>query len=211
MSVVDEPKALANAAVREARLGAIHQPHIAPLTDLVDALRSRMGPNCHIPYFDPLDGGINAECLFLLEAPGPNAIRSGFVSRNNPDETARNFFLLNSQAGIDRSRTVIWNVVPWYVGTGTNIRAVSGRDIEAALPSLGELFGLLRNLRVVALVGRKAATVRTFVVSQVPEAVIFETPHPSPMFVNRNPANRDVILAVLRRIADHLQELPGGG
>ena len=40
-----------------------------------------------IPHFDPLDGGSNAQVLFLMEAPGPKASASGFVSRNNPDET----------------------------------------------------------------------------------------------------------------------------
>lgn len=28
-----------------------------------------------IPYFDPFDGGTTAKCLFLLEAPGPKALR----------------------------------------------------------------------------------------------------------------------------------------
>ena len=79
-----------------------------------------MGEDHKIPQFDPLDGGIDAECLFLLEAPGPKAVNSGFVSRNNPDETAKNFFELNVGAGLERSKTITWNVVPWYVGSGTS-------------------------------------------------------------------------------------------
>jgi hypothetical protein len=66
----------------------------------------------------------------LLEAPGGRAVGSGFVSRNNPDETAKNFFLLNQEAGLPRSRTVTWNVVPWYVGSGEKIRAVTDADIR---------------------------------------------------------------------------------
>ena len=41
----------------------------------------------------------DAAILYLLEAPGRRAIESGFVSRDNPDETAKNFFLLNIEAG----------------------------------------------------------------------------------------------------------------
>ncbi len=83
---------------------------------VTDAPKSLKTP---VPHFDPLDGGINARVLFLLEAPGAKAVASGFVSRNNPDETARNFFDLNMAAGIARRDTVCWNVVPWYIGTGT--------------------------------------------------------------------------------------------
>ena len=211
MTLTDEPKSLSITAVREARYEALRQPHIAPLTNFVERLRSHIGATYHVPYFDPLDGGVNAECLFLLEAPGPNAVRSGFVSRNNPDETAKNFFLLNQQAGIDRSRTVTWNIVPWYVGTGTKIRAVNGNDIKVALPSLQELLSLLRLLRVVVLVGRKAAAARTTVVSLAPTVQIFETPHPSPMFVNRSPKNRDAILSVLKRISERVSAVQSGG
>jgi hypothetical protein len=94
--IEDAPKSLARPEERARRLALIESPHVAALTHLVVELRGELGPNYQIPYFDPLDGGTNAECLFLLEAPGPKAVASGFISRNNPDETARN--LLNQQA-----------------------------------------------------------------------------------------------------------------
>lgn len=165
MILADEPKSLSIAAERETRLAAIRQPNVAPLSDFVERLRSSIGDAYQVPYFDPFDGGVAAECLFLLEVPGPKAIQSGFVSRNNPDETAKNFLLLNRRAGIDRSRTVVWNIVPWYVGTGTKIRPVNTSDIEKSLPSLREVLGLLDHLRVVVLVGRKAAAAHTLVAS----------------------------------------------
>lgn len=66
--------------------------HIAPLTEYVAKLRLRgLG---EVPDFDPLDGGIEARILFLLEKPGPmtaeggKRIGSGFISRNNDDSTA---------------------------------------------------------------------------------------------------------------------------
>lgn len=197
----DSPKSLAHPNERAHRLALIKAPHVAPLNEMVEALRDEFGPQYQIPYFDPLDGGTSAECLFLLEAPGPKAIASGFISRNNPDETARNFFLLNQQAGIDRRRTVTWNVVPWYVGTGTKIRAANAADVRSAGAALSTLLGLLPQLRVVALVGAKAQRVREAI---SPTVQVFAMPHPSPMFVNRAPGNRERILAVLREVASEV-------
>jgi hypothetical protein len=202
---VDAPKSLRNPEVREARLAALALPHVAPLVTFVHGLRVRMGPSYSIPYFDPLDGGVEAECLFLLEAPGPRAITSGFVSRNNPDETAKNFFLLNQEAGIDRKSTVSWNIVPWYLGTGKQIRAASAKDIHTAQPSLEELFALLPRLRFVVLVGKKAAMAESNIRSLAPAAEVFAIPHPSPMFVNRAAGNRWLILSALEKLAHAMQ------
>lgn len=35
-------------------------------------------------------------------------------------------------------RTIIWNVVPWYVGSGEKIRAVTDADISASSPGNAE-------------------------------------------------------------------------
>ncbi|SCX77029.1 uracil-DNA glycosylase [Nitrosospira sp. Nsp13] len=152
---VDEPKSLGDTAILTHRLAQLSVSHIAPLTAFVEDLRSQRNLTHEIPHFDPFDGGTLAECLFLLEAPGSRAVESGFISRNNPDETAKNFFTFNREAGLDRRRTVVWNVVPWYVGTGQKIRPVTLKDIRDAEPALRSLLPLLPNLKVVVLVGQK--------------------------------------------------------
>ena len=152
----DRPKLLGDAAAVAARLKEIHAPHIAHLTAFVEALRVEAGPGAQVPYFDPWDGGVGATTLFLLEAPGSRAVRSGFVSRNNPDETAKNFYELCIEAGIDRKKTIIWNAVPWYIGDGKKIRAATSKDLVDGLEPLARLLVLLPKLRVVVLVGRKA-------------------------------------------------------
>ena len=100
----------------------LNLPHIAPLTAYVEELRKRdLG---YIPYFDPMDGGINAKVLFLLEKPGPKTFNdpefekpgSGFISRNNNDPTAEATFNFMEQAQIPRDATVIWNVIPGWNG-----------------------------------------------------------------------------------------------
>ena len=112
----DAPGLLKEPTERDARLKMLNAPHMKPLTDYVAALRANLGEQYHIPNFDPCDGGIQARALFLLEAPGPRAKASGFVSSNNPDPTAKNLWNLIHNAGIARTDTLIWNIVPWYVG-----------------------------------------------------------------------------------------------
>ena len=152
-------------------------------------------------------------CLFLLdhyilpvlaEAPGPKAVKSGFVSRNNPDETAKNFLLLNSEAGIDRERTIIWNIVPWYVGSGTKIRPINAIDLLTAAPLLTAFLSLLTRLRSIVLVGGKAASARSAIAALATGAKLHAIPHPSPMFVNRSPTNRLILLAALKQVAANL-------
>jgi uracil-DNA glycosylase len=198
---VDLPKSLSSQREREARLAHLALPHMASLASFVQALREQMGASFQVPDFDPCDGGVEAECLFLLEAPGPKAIRSGFVSRNNPDETAKNFFLLNQEVSIPRGRTVIWNIVPWYIGSESTIRPANGADVWAGLPSLRRLLSLLPKLRAVVLVGQKAASAELEVQKALPRVSIFTVRHPSPMFVNRLPGNRALLLAQLSVVA----------
>lgn len=199
----DTPKLLGNPSTRTAREAELREPHIAPLTEFVDRLRAEMGSRYQIPYFDPWDGGNVAEVLYLLEAPGAKAVLSGFVSRNNPDESAKNFFQLNEQAGILRRRTITWNIVPWYIGAGSRIRSANSRDIQVGLRFLDSLFDLLPKLRAIVFVGKKAQLASMHVASLRPNVRSFMCPHPSPLFVNHSPLNREKI-HVLREVANYL-------
>ncbi len=196
--LLDRPKSLGDPEERAARHARLRGRHIATLTEFVHLLRKERAFDTSVPYFDPLDGGVRAQCLFLLEAPGGRAVGSGFVSRNNPDGTAKNFFVLNQQARLPREQTIIWNVVPWYVGTATKIRAVNRRDIDEAMPHLQHLLQLLPRLRVAVLVGRKAQRVRTVLERIRPECEILECPHPSPLALNGRDHRRMEILKCLR-------------
>ncbi|WAK04460.1 uracil-DNA glycosylase [Methylobacter sp. YRD-M1] len=201
----DRPKLLGNSKALDARLMQIEEIHIAPLTNFVRELQERMGREVSIPYFDPWDGSVETEVLYLLEAPGPKAVNSGFISRNNPDETAKNFFELNRDAGIHRRRTVIWNIVPWYIGNGSRIRAAKSEDIAQGRDSLVHLFEHLPKLRAVVLVGAKAQKVEKELTQLNSSLAVFSCPHPSPMFVNRSPGNRNIILEKLKAIQDFLE------
>jgi len=179
------------------RCELLQADHISPLTEYVKHLRTSSGYNRQIPYFDPLDGGINGSILFLLEAPGPKAVESGFISRDNPDPTARNMTQLLTESGVPRRMTVSWNIVPWYVGGNGHIRPVNQNDINAGIESLKDLQPLLPNIRVVILVGGKAQKAR-LAVEELFNTYVLDCPHPSQRVLNVWPEKREEIMSVFR-------------
>jgi len=203
--VTDHPKALADEEARHQRAAMLRLPHIAPLSDLVDEMRRERGVTREIPYFDPLDGGVRASVLFILEAPGPKAVMSGFVSRDNPDESAKNFWLACREAKLPREVTVIWNVVPWYLGDGRRIRPATASDIALGKRHLELLISLLARLEMIVLVGRKAQQVDPWLQELLGKRInILGMPHPSPVFVNRRPENRGLLVEAIRRVAQYV-------
>jgi uracil-DNA glycosylase len=205
----DAPRTLGHPAERDARLAMADLPHVAPLNALVAAMRDERSLGAEIPLFDPLDGGIEAECLFVLEAPGPGAVDSGFVSRNNPDPSASNFFRFNVAAGLARTNTVTWNIVPWYIGRGTDttsgIRPARSADIAEGWPYLTRVVALLPKLRTIVLTGKKAQRTRRRLADQWPALTILDCPHPSQQFVNRSPGNTGRLIASLEVVARSLK------
>lgn len=189
-------KTLASADECKRRFDLLNKPHILPLTTFVNKIRQKLCP-WHVPYFDPCDGGINAQCLFVFESPGAKAVVSGFISRDNPDETAKNFFDLNKDVGLQRNKTVIWNIVPWYIGMGQKI---TSKNRQEGLEYLKELISpsLLSKLKVVVLVGKEAQRIKGDIDSKRFE--ILECCHPSPKALNTDGTRRDDIRGCLEKV-----------
>lgn len=181
MSPPGAPRSLANPGACEQRRALVCQPHIAALTELVGTLRAQ-GRGA-VPNFDPLDGGVGAKALFLFEKPGPmtddttgkKRPGSGFISRDNDDPTAEATFLFMEEAGIPRRLTIIWNVIPWWNGT----RRIAGAELRDGVSAVIDLVALLPELKVIVLVGRKAARARSLLEGR--NAHLFESAHPSPI------------------------------
>lgn len=202
----DRPKSLKDKSEQIARKKLLGQEHIYPLTEFVDTIRRKEKLGDDIPYFDPLDGGVKAQCLFVLEAPGQKAKDSGFVSRNNNDESAKNFFLFNEEAGISRQKTITWNIVPWYVDKKK--RNIRQADIRAGLLYLLQLLDLLPNIGIIVLVGGNARRIKSELKNRYSDIDIFHSFHPSPLHVNRNkPANAKVIINQLKQVRRALDRL----
>lgn len=199
------PRALRDPLAVDERLTRIDEPHVAPLNAWVRDLRGRLGGDAIVPWFDPADGGVEADVLWLLEAPGGKATRerggSGFISCDNHDSTAQNAFETREEAGLDRKRVVHWNVIPYYIGTTSKIRARDPSDVAAAGPLLSELLGLLPKLRCVILGGGAAQQAwRNFAPSPT-DLTVFECPDPSPTNVNTRPGTRAAIVLALAAAA----------
>jgi uracil-DNA glycosylase len=208
-NTTDTPYALASAEEQKRRNTLLSEPHIKPLTEYLRQVNEAMGVEYEMPKFDPCDGGIHARALFLLEAPGPKAVGSAFISRNNPDPTARNMCNFLANANIPRHDTLLWNIVPWYIGdknteTGrSRIRPANRQDIVTALPYLETLIQLLSNLEIIVLAGGKAQSASKDI-AKITSVTQINTCHASNLALNGKPERRTELAASFAHIAQML-------
>ncbi len=172
---------------RAARRALLDSPHMRPLARFARALRRET--DRHVPDADPLDGGVAARILLLLETPGPAIRGTGFVSRDNPTPTARNIRRLAAEAALSRDDTVIWNTVPWTIhAEGARNRALRPQEIRAGVATIPAFLATLPALRCVVLAGRVARLARDAIAAARPGLPMIEVPHPSPTIVCTDPA-----------------------
>lgn len=147
--------------------------------ELAAQIRQDMSLDREVPGFDPQNGNEHAWLLLLLEAPGPKAVQSGYISFDNPDPTARNLREQLAAAGIGRADIALWNIVPWYIGNTarTGIRAATGSDVQAGIKYLPPLLASMPNLRCIALVGSASRQAHVFL-SRITSARIVSCHHP---------------------------------
>lgn len=206
VTVPGSPKALADPAEVARRQALRGAPHLRPLEPLLAAIRA---DGREAPDPDPLDGGAEARLLLLLETPGPRIRRTGFVSRDNPAETSANLFRALALAGIARTDTLIWNVVPWIIHPeGALNRAPMRAEIAAGLAFLPGLLACLPRLAVAVLAGRVAALAGLVLSGRRPEVAQLCMPHPSPTYLCTSPAHPWRVAAVLAEAAALLRPTP---
>jgi len=181
-----EPKSLRDPRALAARKSLLDSPHIAPIRALARRIAGAQG--AEVPDPDPLDGGVEARLLLLLETPGPSIRGTGFVSRDNPTGTAANLFRFLAEAGIARRDTLIWNTIPWVIhAPGARNRAPRRSEVRQALPGLAPLLAGLPRLGVVVLSGRVAGLARPALEALRPDLRLVAIPHPSPTYVCTSP------------------------
>lgn len=203
MKSLDAPYSLRDVDERNRREELLRDGrHTQPLLPLLRRLRRERGTHL-VPAFDPLDGAAHAAVLLLLESPGPRAVESGFVSRNNPDPTAKNLFCMLEEASLSRASTLIWNAVPWDVRASGKSRAPREEDLLQARPALVDLLAELKKLEFIILVGGAAQSLHTWL-SPRTEARLLACHHPSARVFNRWPdrrqENREVLAWAARRL-----------
>jgi hypothetical protein len=202
----DAPRSMREAGVRERRRGMLNLPHVAALTTYAASLREQ--GSVEVPEFDPLDGGVEAQVLFLFEKPGPMTAErggskrsgSGFISRNNDDPTAEATFRFMEQAGIARRLTVTWNVIPWWNYT----RKVTGQELREGTACVNELISLLPELRAVVLVGKRAAEAERYL--RTTDLPLLASDHPSPLVRAKFPERWNAIPLEWAKVRRFLNE-----
>lgn len=201
----DQPRSMRDPAVRERRRAMLTLPHMIPLVGYAERLRSA---GMQVPEFDPLDGGIDAQLLFLFEKPGPmtvdagsgNRSGSGFISRNNDDPTAEATFNFMRQADIPREQTILWNIIPWWDGS----REIDAFDVRKSTEHVLELLRLLRAPRAIVLVGKRAAKARAELLAS--GLAVFTSTHPSPLVRARWPERWRAIPSAWEKAKDALRQ-----
>jgi uracil-DNA glycosylase len=180
------------------------EPHVAPLNRL--AAQIAAATDSVVPGADPDGGGIHARVLLLLETPSrAGGYTTGLISIDNDDTAAANLWRGLDAVGLDRRTVLVWNAVPWYVGSAEKIRSPTPREVTTGQVWLRRLLDLVPGLRVVACFGRAAARA---VLPLRPELVargltLLEAPHPSQRVYNRPGAQaRERVHAALAAAAD---------
>lgn len=155
--------------------------------DLVNRIRAEQNLTHEVPGFDPNNGNENAKFLFLFEAPGAKAVKTGLISFNNPDPTARNFLSQLKAADIACDEITLWNTVPWYLGNEnrTQIRQANSRDVKAGIEYLEPLVSAMPKLSCIVLVGGAARKAHVFL-SRITTARIVSCHHTSAKVQNTN-------------------------
>lgn len=208
----DRPRSLKDEKVLEERKQLLQtEPRVQPLREFVEEMRVAK-PGKAIPDFDPLDGGIEAQCLFLFEAAGGKTIRgggtngSGFASRDNDDASAQKFFDLNNEEAFDRRRTISWNIVPWALRQGNRNYSPKAEDIEKGMEWLEKLLNELEDLEVVVLCGNSAhkATGFFYTKHKYRDLCVLHAPHPSPQSMNQ-PGKEEHLRAAIRKASQKLK------
>lgn len=180
------------------------------MTDPAEALerwrRSLARGGRRIAKFDPLDGGAAARVLILLETPGPGPDGPRLVSRDNPTGTARNLARFLADAGLARSDTILWNVVPWIVhAPGARNRALRRGEIREGIALLPPFLARLPRLEAALLAGRVAGMAADAVARARPDVHMTTMPHPSPAFVCTSPDVPRRIAAALADVAARIR------
>jgi uracil-DNA glycosylase len=179
-------------------------PHVRPLVEIVRVIQRELGSHYIIPMPDPLDGGCDARVLILLEAPGPRAIETGFISLDNPDPTANTLRELLANAGVARSDVLMWNSVPWFIvdDNGNNVAPNKDEHVRAR-PYLAFVLHQLPRLRAVLLMGKHAQQGWDTFAWPRPMST-YRTNHPSARGLARAEAQKEA-LATIRELAAELR------
>ena len=133
------------------RVGA-WAPHVEPINALVDRLTATKD-SVQLPYAAPWHGGIQAPVLCVLNDAGEQARVAEFLCIRTPDRTADRLRHLMTEYEIQPQDVCFWNGYPWPRETKKNLLPEEALEGGQALL---EMLALMKDLKVLLLLGRKA-------------------------------------------------------
>lgn len=183
---------------------------VGPLNRWVDGVKTSTGED--VPYFDPRAALEGADVLVLLQDPSAQAqLGSGFISIDNNDPTARNLTLAFEASGLSYSKSLLWNVVPWWVDNPAFARRSLNSEARRAAPLLTEMLGLLESRpKAVVLLGKQAQSAWSKLLlgasAEVRSLPVIAAPHASPLAYNKVDAttgrpNRELLMEAFGQAA----------
>lgn len=172
---------------------------VGEINHWVDDVRARTGEV--IPYADPAAAADGVRVLLLFQDPSEAAeTGSGFISRHNNDQTARNAYEAHELADINYSTVLHWNVVPWWASKNP---AFPGRTAQKEAPRarlfLMELLELMNPAPAVVVVSGGAAqqawrmATSRGLPGHCARLEVLQCPHPSPLSYPRRDKKTGVL------------------
>lgn len=161
------------------RLARRYEPNVKHLNALVDRIIAETGHE--IPYFDPESASEEARGLVLGQDPSAVALRTRFISPDNPDPTAENTTQLTGI--LDRRSVTFWNGVPWKYAPAR----LSAGTRDAGARWLADVLELLPSLRAVIVLGDDAWRVWQRLPAGTRPLTVLRSPHLSRRGLIRRP------------------------
>lgn len=174
--------------------------HVRELNTAVLKLRKRKRRK--VPFFDPAGGGANARMLLLLHSAQSGALRSGFVSMDNDDGTARNLRRIVDKLNIDDREIVLWNHIPWATTRYTKPAYIEGWE------HLRSIRSLFTNARVIVSLDSSSYTKELHEFDRLPNLIHFRTVSASPRARLSYSDASEQILDTLRDAWTHAVRIP---
>ena len=184
------------------RLSLLNHDHIRPLTRFREQLLKRLPSPAFVPNFDPVDAGIDASLLLLLETPGRVPRETLFTSLDNPSGTSKNLVAMLAEAQLPRHGVLMWNLVPWDINDANKDRQTSAQHRDRGKTELLRLLQLLPKLRAILFFSNNAQKAIPAVEAERRDLHLIRSPHPSNRVLYTMPWKRDEILSALKQAAE---------
>lgn len=198
-----------------ARMERRYDGAIGKLNEWVDEVRYQTDES--IPYLDPDAASKGVRILMLFQDPSNAAEgESGFISKHNNDQTARNYYEATELAGVPYDITLNWNVVPWWSTKNPDFpQRTAEKEAPRAAPYLVEFIQRLAEPpRVLVISGKTAYKAWNRISVRLDPRLLQDTellfcPHPGPLVYPRLNAygrtNREAIIERFKKAVELAQ------